>query len=518
VRSPKKQKLTEAGLKLQMKKAYKFLEEIDLDDEEVQMNAVFVKPKTKDDEKLEKIEERTNMKHPNLIPSALIDRSSKSSFPYFRLKDTKLLKFEAPPEGGSLLEIIKERTASGEKFNEEEIYKTLYELVSCLALFERNGITHGDLNSETIFYDTDENKFKIYDHELMCGSKIMGFWRAFKHHQRVYLSPELLRALEHKDCDISIEIARKSDVFALGMVLLETATLEDSEPCYDFYQFSVARETIDARLEKIKEIYSKNLYHMINYMLKEDWKERPTPGELKGKLKLFFSNVTTTTNAEINNPTPAQPPLETVELEIRGPRLAFAPQLRKEPLKQRKQKMIKEHHFIPVNTSNKNNNNINLPHHQYLNNNVNIIENPHLRRFSYYVPSCYTTDSNMKMEKRRIKVDYRNNLMYEVPFGTISAMPRITYVGGRVSIGKNEYPAGPLGHNILRLNTDGPSSNRKIEIIERRTFTNHGPPHGGEFRIHSWSQNQELMQSFEDLPDRSSIVIERTSGRVDTNH
>ncbi len=177
--------------------------------------------------------------------------------------------------------------------------------------------------------------------------------------------------------------------------------------------------------------------------------------------------------------------------------------------------MIREHHLVPVINSNKNKNHINPPHLlQYPKNNVNIIENPHLRRFSYYVPSCYTTDSHLKIDKKRLKVDYRNNIMYEVPFGTISAMPRITYVGGRVSIGKNDYPAGALGHNILRLNTDGPSSNRKIEIIERRTFTSHGAPPCNDFRVHSWSQNQEL-HTFEDLPDRSSIVIERTNGRVE---
>ena len=58
-----------------------------------------------------------------------------------------------------------------------------------MAFLEENGITHGDIGPDTIFYDEKNNIFKIYDQELLAG-KNSNLKLLQKQIKRPYLSPE----------------------------------------------------------------------------------------------------------------------------------------------------------------------------------------------------------------------------------------------------------------------------------------------------------------------------------------
>ena len=47
------------------------------------------------------------------------------------------------------------------------------------------------------------------------------------------MSPELILAMREHKTEIDTKVIYKSDIFALGMCVLETASLKKSKDCYD---------------------------------------------------------------------------------------------------------------------------------------------------------------------------------------------------------------------------------------------------------------------------------------------
>ena len=72
----------------------------------------------------------------------------------------------------------------------------------------------------------------------------------------------------------------KSDVFGLGMTLLESATLKNSLELYDFNNYRIKYEEVELRLLLLRSMYSGFLTNFIKECLQIEENLRPNFNEL----------------------------------------------------------------------------------------------------------------------------------------------------------------------------------------------------------------------------------------------
>lgn len=70
-----------------------------------------------------------------------------------------------------------------------------------------------------------------------------------------YLAPELLTSLKKRQTNPELEF-QACDIFSLGMICLEMATLTNVNNCYNFKNFQVNYDTLDKVLEEVKYTHS----------------------------------------------------------------------------------------------------------------------------------------------------------------------------------------------------------------------------------------------------------------------
>lgn len=75
-----------------------------------------------------------------------------------------------------------------------------------------------------MYYDTRSALFKIYDRDLWAG-RTSGIACALKKKKVPYLSPEAIVVMREGRTILIDEHAYKSDIFSLGMIMLEMACL-----------------------------------------------------------------------------------------------------------------------------------------------------------------------------------------------------------------------------------------------------------------------------------------------------
>lgn len=110
----------------------------------------------------------------------------------------------------------------------DDIEKLIQTVTFTLAFLQEKNITYHDVASEHIFYDS--GNFKLMPNELIENNT----YQRLKLGDEVLPSPELIIALRCGEDDVTDDdIIEKSNVFILGMTLLEVCTLHPSFECYD---------------------------------------------------------------------------------------------------------------------------------------------------------------------------------------------------------------------------------------------------------------------------------------------
>jgi hypothetical protein len=119
-----------------------------------------------------------------------------------------------------------------------------------------------------------------------------------------------LKALAHNEIK-PVHDNWKSDVYALGMTLLETATLVAPFACYDYNNFAIIPANIDKFLESVGSRYSEMLVNVIKQMLNEHENNRPAFRELADIIAPSENTVTQVVNPVIEIP-PEQPIMDSM--------------------------------------------------------------------------------------------------------------------------------------------------------------------------------------------------------------
>jgi len=166
-------------------------------------------------------------------------------------------------------------------FSEDELYQILCQMVDVLEYLQQNSISHGEIRTETCFVPK-QGIFMIFNRKLLYDDT-PAFSLAKGGDQSIFLSPVAFDAIKKKK-DEPVEDKYKADVFSLGMLILECATLKPSSLIYDYNNFSINLTLLSNRLLEVKERYPKAFYNLLRDMLRLEEDQRPDFIRIKQKL------------------------------------------------------------------------------------------------------------------------------------------------------------------------------------------------------------------------------------------
>ena len=158
------------------------------------------------------------------------------------------------------------------KFTMEEMTHLFYNTVLAGKKLQENGKTHGDISPFSIFHN-NEGKFKLAPCPIESVSSLKVQQEKSMKGQPLYLSPQMLFAVKKRkpkaQCD-----QHKSDMFSLGLVLLEAGLLK---PIGNIYSGSTINETaLKQHISEFEAIYCDNplLFSSLQRMLELNEEDR----------------------------------------------------------------------------------------------------------------------------------------------------------------------------------------------------------------------------------------------------
>ena len=93
-------------------------------------------------------------------------------------------------------------------------------------------------------------------------------------------SPEMIVALRSQSLWISNEMYHRSNIFTLGMILLEAATLRPSSLCYEQSSLDILDREVQDRLMMVEKFYPPMFRKILEKMLCYDYEQRMNPHQL----------------------------------------------------------------------------------------------------------------------------------------------------------------------------------------------------------------------------------------------
>lgn len=231
-------------------------------------------------ETLSKWESRLKLEHPNILQLVGLCTKEESQFcsKFYKI----FLLFEYIKT--DLDEEIQLKKQKNTSFTTDEMTFLIFCCVSSLFYYQKCNLAHGDVRSASVFV-SQNGVYKLVEHSFFNGpsSFMQVQFNLDRSHTGVYLSPQLMESLgkirpNHKP--------GKSDVFALGMVIMESGLLEKLDDCYDFKEGKILRNNLDRKFEAFKKKFPGWISIVVNGMLKENEEERIDFGEILGRLNI----------------------------------------------------------------------------------------------------------------------------------------------------------------------------------------------------------------------------------------
>jgi serine/threonine protein kinase len=144
--------------------------------------------------------------------------------------------FEYP--AGDLAYDIEERAKRQEIYSSSELKQLVSDMTEAVTHLASQKMVHGDLRPKYFAYSQAEKRYRLLDRlgapapawQVQQANLIAGV--------DLYMSPQLFTNLSRRNQRFRHD-PFKSEVFALGMILLEAGTLESAAPIYDQQSQSV---------------------------------------------------------------------------------------------------------------------------------------------------------------------------------------------------------------------------------------------------------------------------------------
>ncbi|CAD8199906.1 unnamed protein product [Paramecium pentaurelia] len=210
--------------------------------------------------KVQQNEWRIGLQHPHLLQT-LGGQPEGDQYRYF---------FEFCPI--TLTSLLQERYGTKKYFPEEDLQALLLGISSALSFLQEKGLSHGDICTTEIFFDSNSSSFKVLDSNLINGrgASIQQLLSG----KLKYLAPEILQNPTQPLSEMQLS---KNDVWCLGMVMLEASTLKQND---NLYQNGLQFRLISDRINEVAQIYNLQYAENIALMLNFNPNERLDPVNL----------------------------------------------------------------------------------------------------------------------------------------------------------------------------------------------------------------------------------------------
>ena len=228
---------------------------------------------------LHHFEKSKELSHPNLLHTLALQAQWTDIF----CSDSANIVFFEYSQW-NLKALIDRKKRENAFFKENELILLLKGIINVLAYFQKQQISHGNINPCLIFYDNKLDAYKILDQELINGYLSAYNLSVDKDYFSYYSSPELLITLQEKKI-LMLKNSHKNDVFSLGMCILEAATLLDNKNLYDRVNLKILVIELEKRMKIVEEMYSYEFYKTLESLLILEPSKRSDPAELANYLK-----------------------------------------------------------------------------------------------------------------------------------------------------------------------------------------------------------------------------------------
>lgn len=146
---------------------------------------------------------------------------------------------------------ISERAKNKRNFAEQELLNIIKGVVSVLRFLKEKGLSHHDVRPYTILI-SNEGVLKLSEN-LVYPKQLSGYQQlCMELIQDVYLAPKLLASLKERELSPNGVDVDKSDVFSLGMTVLEAATLQSVAGVYNMQEYIVSPFALDLMLKIVE--------------------------------------------------------------------------------------------------------------------------------------------------------------------------------------------------------------------------------------------------------------------------
>ena len=185
-----------------------------------------------------------------------------------------LLKLFYEYPNKSLKEEINSRKSKNQNFNMKELTHLLYNITNAGVHLQENNIKHNDICPSLIYY-TKNNNFKLLLNDKNVNNPERYQLEKMLRKDNFYLSPNLYIALKKRFLDNIKHKKVKSDIFAFGLVVLETGLLRSVRNIYD--NSCINKKILESYLKEFEEKYDNNplLYSSLRKILEFNEEERP---------------------------------------------------------------------------------------------------------------------------------------------------------------------------------------------------------------------------------------------------
>ncbi|CAD8180357.1 unnamed protein product [Paramecium pentaurelia] len=224
------------------------------------------------DASISNCEKRSKLHHQNLVKLLGYHSNSQNQWCGDFSKITVYLEFF----DYTLEKSIDTRRQTNQYFTEAELWKMLFTIAKLGIYLEEQNKVLGDIRPCNIQLSDD---LKMAELGILKPDQT-GYQRQINNQEVAYLSPEQLYSLNNPS------ITAKSDVYSLGVTMLECSTLMSGKNLYKSNR--IDGHLLQQLLETVKQLgYSNPWYRMVRELLKEQPDERPSYQDIYDALKQF---------------------------------------------------------------------------------------------------------------------------------------------------------------------------------------------------------------------------------------
>ena len=174
------------------------------------------------------------------------------------------------------------------EFNDRELTHMTYQSLNGLNNLHSKGLNHGDIRPKLIGLDKNTNTYQLLDRFADPTPVERCQTNNIVNNKDLYMSPQLYGKLKGKDKKKPFD-KQKNDMYALGMTVLNTGTMDSVKDCY-LPNGEMNDKKLNAHLEEFDRKNMGNnpvLCRTVRRLLEKDEAARPTVAQLQAEMPAY---------------------------------------------------------------------------------------------------------------------------------------------------------------------------------------------------------------------------------------